>query len=136
MFGLKSDSKNSKSSAEDSPTGVLGEDYHSHELSNGKIVYFSYDSNNDDAKTLLTLYNSFKLTKDEINEFLNWLKYDSGLPTSSVNIDKVRNEIIWHNIGHALGVDYEATRTANVFFDSDDTGHGFFSWVMNHFRWW
>ena len=136
LYALKSDSKNPKATEEEIPKGTEGKDYHSHKLSDGKIVYFSYSSENNDAETLLTVYNSFKLTREEIDELLNWLKYSDEHPCSSINIDRVRNEIMWHNIGHAFGVDYEATRTTQVFFDSDDINHGLFSWIINHLRWW
>ena len=136
LYVLKSDSKNPKATEEEIPKGIEGKEYYSHELSSGKIVQFSYDSINNDAETLLTVYNSFKLSRQEIDEFLNWLKYSDEHPCSSINIDRARNEIMWHNIGHAFGIDYEATRTTQVFFDSDDIGHGPLSWIINHLRWW
>ena len=100
-----------------------------HTLSDGSIVYYNIGDENDNY-TVLTVYNSYKYDSTQINEFLNYLKQERY---SVINISKIRNEWVWHNIAYGFNINKDSTASVDVYLNADDEGHGFFSWLMNTF---
>ncbi|MDY5982528.1 MAG: hypothetical protein SPJ17_02335 [Anaeroplasma sp.] len=49
-----------------------------------------------------------------------------------INKRKVLNELKWHKVAYNVGYKPDESASANVYFNADDEGHGFFSWVMNN----
>lgn len=122
-------------SEKDTPEGKVGIDYFERKLSDGTVVQYSIGDIHSNKKTnTLKVYNSYQLDSKQINEFLEWLRDDQGY--SSINIDRIRNEWIWHNLGYIYNFERLSTRSVDTFFDSDDINHGIFSWIINNLRWW
>ena len=109
-------------------------DGESHPLSTGRPIYYLIDENDPDLPTTpIKIYNSSDYTREEIQEFLEWLKESKGY--QSLNIDRIRNEWAWHKIAYDLFFFQESTTSVDAFFDADDTIHGPFSWIINNLWW-
>ena len=112
----------------DEPTNHL-----KYTFDNGDVIYYKINYNEKNLeKSQIEVLNSYKYSRNQINEFLTYLKMDSK--NSAVNIDRIRNEWIYHNLAYGFNFKPRQTGTVNVYFNSDDTGHGIFSWVMNNIR--
>ena len=100
-------------------------------LSDGNFVYYSIDRNtNNPDKTRLKIYNSYQYKREQIKEFLAILKKQEN--NSNINIDKITNEWWWHKLAYSLGYNKESSASVDAYFNSDDEGHGIFSWIINN----
>ena len=104
------------------------------ELSDGTIIYYDVDLVSNQNKSQLIIYNSFDYSKKQMEEFLLILKYDYEY--SCINVSKILNEWGWHDVAYEIHFNQKQTASVNVYFDSDDVGHGLFSWVMNNIKLW
>ena len=101
-------------------------------LSNGKSFKYSIIGNKSNPnKTELKILNSSTYSISELDEMIDIImeKADNG---ELINKRKVLNELKWHKIGYNFGYNPDETASADVYFNADDEGHGFFSWIMNN----
>ena len=98
-------------------------------LSNGTEVKYVINKNdNNPNKSELIIINAFSLTDAEIDEFLEFLQKENRV----LNVKKIKNEIKWHQLAYMFGFKQSQTASVNVYFNSDDEGHGIFSDIMNN----
>lgn len=102
------------------------EPYEEVPLSTGTVVYFAWIGQQEGVH----VFNSFKLTSKERWEFLRYLQNKNP----NINVKRMNNEWVWHNLAYKFGIKRESTTSVDVLFSGNDTGHGFFSWVMNNFQ--
>lgn len=108
--------------------------HETHKLSDGTDVDFYIKNKGvNTADNSIKIYNSYKLTSSQFIELLEWL---IGEGYSAIDIDRIRNEWVWHNLAYAFNFRRDAARTVDAFFNSDDINHGIFSWIINNLRWW
>lgn len=111
---------------------VLTENLGGGTLSNGKSFDYSIKNDNSNPnKTELKILNSSTYSISELDEMIDKImeKEENG---GLINKHKVLNELKWHKVAYNLGYDVESTASADVYFNADDEGHGFFSWIMNN----
>ena len=70
------------------------------------------------SKTMLTVHDSWKYTREEITKFLVWLKDQEG--NGNLNVARVRNEWLWHNNMYNLGIARGSTKDVDVYFNHHD----------------
>ena len=134
LFGLKSDSPTPRSSGKSEiPTGDDAIKYNEDPYKgNGFIVYYGIKEDEDEDKYLLQVYESWKLSSEQMREFLEYLQ--SLYPEMYLNIDKIMNEWAWHNFAFSLGIDPDASGSVDVYFNHDDDDH-WYSFVLNWRLW-
>ena len=88
---------------------------------------------NDPNKYILKVYESWRYSEKEIEDFLLWLVVDQGY--TSLNISRVKNEWMWHNVAYALGYKKESSRRVDVFFNSSDP-NPFRAFIFDTFCFW
>ena len=57
---------------------------------------------------------------------------EEGKYRNRINKNKVLNELKWHKVVYNLFYKPTQTASADVYFNADDEGHGFSSWVRNN----
>ena len=100
-------------------------------LKNGKD--FKYLIKKDDLdlnKTELKILNSSTYSISELDEMIDTIM-EKEKDGKFINKRKVLNELKWHKVAYNVGYKPKQTVTADVYFNANDEGHGFFSWVMN-----
>lgn len=105
---------------------------HSIKLNDGTYVYYTLSGGLDDEKTVLKILDCWQYSREQITEFAYALKGDGN---NKVNARRIINEWVWHAAAFYSGYDRDATRSADIFLDSDDIDHDFFSWVINNIWW-
>ena len=91
------------------------------------------DKNNPDDpdKLTLTVFESWKYSADEIQTFLDWLKYEKGY--SNIDVGRMKNEWMWHNFAYSIGFGVGSTKSVDVYFNAKDKIWG---WFFDFFRIW
>ena len=107
-----------------------GDDFIKYEFENGEVLYYAIKNGADSQHNLLVIYDSWRYGIIEMGKFLS----DLNAAGYEININKVMNEWQWHNIAYGL-FGLPNAKDVDVYFDADDEGHGLFSWIMNHWRW-
>ena len=100
-----------------------------------KIYYeVTHPANGEDKnKYNLKVWNSWKYSKKEIETFLNWLKQKDEY--SHLNVKRVGNEWLWHNIAYFLGIKRDSsTKDVDAYFDYPDPNYAFI--FDNFWLWW
>ena len=107
---------------------------------NGFDLEYYVDKTNakNEDEYILRVRDSWKYSQDEINEFLSDLQSREEVSYPNLNVDKVRNEWIWHNLGYFFPIPLykKQCSEADIYLNSDDKDHGLFSWIINNLRWW
>ena len=101
-------------------------------MKNGKDFKYLIKKDDPDLnKTKLKILNSSTYSISELNEMIDIImnEADNG---ELINKRKVLNELKWHKFAYNVGYDVEGSASADVYFNANDDGHGFFSWVMNN----
>ena len=102
-------------------------------LKNGKNFEFLIvkDDNNNFNKNNIIIKNSSTYSISELDEMIDiiMIEADNG---ELINKRKVLNELKWHKVAYNVGYKPKQTATADVYFNHDDEGHGFLSWLMNN----
>ena len=80
-------------------------------------------------KTTLKVYESWRYSKEEIEQFLKWL---SG-KHKGLNVLRVKNEWQWHNIAYTLGIKRSSTKDVDPYFNWRDD-NPFFAMIFD-FLW-
>ena len=103
-------------------------------LDNGKEFFYEVTKNSDNPnKYELKIYNSSTYSASELSEMLDKImEKNDGEYMSLINKKKVLNELKWHNAAYNVKYKTKSTVTADVYFNSDDVDHAFFSWIMNN----
>ena len=94
------------------------------------IVPDKYDPSNKN-KYILKVYESWRFSEKEIDEFLRWLKYYKGY--DYLNVGRVKNEWLWHNAMYGFGFATDSTRRVDVYLNAADPNWG---WFFDFFRVW
>ena len=99
----------------------------------GFTVYYDIRNKEGMSKDYeLIVYESWRFNEKQIKAFLKWLKEQPG--NESLNVQRVYNEWMWHNIAFALDIKVESSRTINAYFDAPDKNYG---WFFDLFHiWW
>ena len=132
---LKSDSKTTKQPDKNEiPTGDDTSDY---DMDNpykgdGFIIYYKVNENKDSNVNSLKVYKSWRFSSEEMRAFLEFLqgKYKDAY----INIDKIMNEWVWHNIAYSVGFKPDQSGSLDAFFNHDDVDH-WYSFILNWRLW-
>ena len=103
----------------------------------GLLVWIKICEDEDDPdKTTLTVYDSWKYNKEEIRKFLTSLKNNPDFKCSNLNVEKMLNEWMWHNFGYTSPLSFirGPSKDADMYLNSDDTGHFIYSWIINNIK--
>ena len=87
------------------------------------------------TKTTLRVLDSWRLSKEEIKEFLEYLAGTMNKGENVINVDRMMNEWIWHNKAFSWGIAKGPARSVDVYLNADDDRHGFLSKILN-WRFW
>ena len=60
------------------------------------------------------------------------LDYISETEKVYLNYELILNEWKWHSLAYGIGFSRDSTASVDVYFNSEDTGHGIFSWIINN----
>lgn len=60
------------------------------------------------------------------------MDFEVGKYRNHINKNKVLNELKWHKVVYNLFYKHTQTASADVYFNHDNEGHGFLSWLMNN----
>lgn len=103
-------------------------------MENGKN--FEFLIKEDDSgfnKNQIIIKNSSTYSMDELSEMIDIIMdYKEWKYRNHINKNKVLNELKWHKLAYNVGYKPKQTASADVYFNADDEGHDFFSWVMNN----
>ena len=95
--------------------------------SDGFTIHYSTSSERDAADNTVSIYDTWRYSEDELREFLT----DLQTQYSSINVEKVLNECIWHNVLYSKGIFVSHTKDADVYFNKNDD---WFWWIFETLR--
>ena len=98
-------------------------------LGDGFTICFEIDDN----QTTITIKDSWKYNEIEIREFLN---EKFGKKCSSLELERILNEWMWHNYGFATNLPLikNKGKDASIYLHREDNEHGPLSWIMNNIK--
>ncbi len=99
------------------------------QFDNRFTVHYLITAGSDNAHYSLKVYDSWRYSKEEIIEFLTYLA--DLYP--SINIDRMMNEWIWHNIAYTEGIGISSSKDVDVYFNAPDKYYWF---IFDFLRFW
>lgn len=93
----------------------------------GFVIHYKTSSEEDTFNNMVTIYDTWRYTEDELREFLTELNRQFR----SINIERVINECLWHNVLYLHGIFVEHTKDADVYFNKADV---WFGWLFESVR--
>ena len=106
---------------------------------NGITIYYElkpFNKYNPSASnkpsTSLKVYESWRYSENEILAFLLYLRDVEGY--SKINVERMKNEWIWHNVAYCLNIGVKSNKDVDVNFNmaDDNPAHAF----IFDYMWW
>lgn len=87
-------------------------------VGDGFTIYYSIKENAVNGKySELSVFESWRYSEKEITSFLLHLKKKHP----EINVGRMKNEWVWHNVAYALGIGTESSKSVDVCFDASDS---------------